>query len=84
MNVPGEQETRVEEGELPSEIPRLVADATGTDYRPLPNLFGTVDVDALERLRRSTDGELTVHLVYAGCDVLLGKDDTLVVRERDD
>lgn len=84
MKVHGKQETKVGEGELSTEILGLVTEVTGTDFRSLPTLYETIDVDALEQLRQSVDAELTVHFAYAGCDIRLGGDGVLVVRESDD
>lgn len=84
MNVPGKQETRVGQAEISSDILGLVADVTGADFRSLPALYETIDVDALEQLWQSADGQLMVHFDYAGCDVRLGGDGALVVCERDD
>lgn len=84
MSAPGTIETAVNaEEEIGGCILRAVADAKETTPMELPVLYDTVDVEAVERLRRSADESLAIGFDYAGYRVRIDGEGSVSVAELD-
>lgn len=80
MTTTGTVEATVGDGDpLWEGILTSVSQLTGIDTNELPILYDTVDVDAVDQLCRRSDDSLVVHFDYAGCEVRVGGDGTLLV-----
>ncbi|VTT88151.1 hypothetical protein DM2_1485 [Halorubrum sp. DM2] len=61
-------------------VVETVADATNRGPLTLPQLYDSVDPDALDSLFRSGDRAVSVSFAFADCEVSVGGDGEVVVR----
>lgn len=57
-----------------------VADATDSEPLALPELYETVESDALDSLLRSSDAVISVSFAFADCDVTVRSDGEVAVQ----
>jgi hypothetical protein len=61
-------------------VVETVAEATDRGPMALPQLYDTIDTDALDSLFRPDGGPVSVSLAFAGCDVTVRSDGEVAVR----